>query len=392
MTFQIAERLRGLPDYPFVAIEQEVRQLKAQGRDIISLNVGSPDMPPPPHVIQKLIDCVSRPDTHGYSSYRGTPAFREAVARYYKRTFNVDLDPECEVLPLIGSKEGIVNFTFSAISPGDLVLLPSPAYPAYEAATLMAQGRLYSLPLRAENGFLPDLEAIPLEVARQAKILWINYPNNPTGALATLEDYRRIFAFCQQYEITLASDNPYFAIVFDGSRPVSALQADPSKSRTIEFMSLSKTYHMAGWRLGAAVGNAEAIAALLTVKSNMDSGHFAAIYEAGVTAINDTSQEWIDESNQLLYRRAQLLIEAAPQIGLHLDVPPKGSLYLWLRVGQGDDIAYCHDALHQANVSLVPGSIYGEAGKGYIRISVVMPENRIMEAIDRLRRWWDSRE
>jgi LL-diaminopimelate aminotransferase len=292
---------------------------------------------------------------------------------------------------LIGSKEGIVNFTFSAISPGDVVLVPTPGYPAYEAAALMAQGKIHWLPLGARNGFLPDLDAIPSEVAAQAKILWANYPNNPTGALATLEDYRRMVAFCQRHDITFASDNPYFAIVFDGSPLISALQADPGKTHTIEFMSLSKTYHMAGWRLGAAVGNAEAIAALLTVKSNMDSGHFTAVYEAGVTAINDTPQEWIDESNRLLYRRAQLLIATAPQIGLHLDVPPKGSLYLWLRVEQGDDIAYCHEALHQANVSLVPGSIYGEAGKGYVRISVVMPENRIQEAIDRLRKWWVSR-
>lgn len=392
MSFRIAPRIQKLPNYPFVAIEAEVRRLRAQGRDIVRIDMGSPDLPPPPHVIEQLSHSARQVNKHGYSGYRGIPEFRQAIARYYKRIFNVELDPDKEVLPVIGSKEGLMNLTLALAGPGDVVLCPSPAYPTYEAAAIMSEAEPYIMPLTQENNFLPDLDAIPEEVARRARILWVNYPNNPTGALAHLEDYQRMLAFCQKYNILLGSDNPYFAIIFNGSKPISALQVPGAKEHTVEFMSLSKSHNMAGWRLGAAVGNPQAIEALLTVKSNMDSGHFTPVYEAGICALDETPAEWSEQLTATYKRRLQYFIDAADEIGLELTSIPKGAVYVWAKVKDGDDKAYAHDALHEAGISLVAGSIYGEAGKGYVRISLMLQENRLPEVIDRLKQWAKNRK
>jgi LL-diaminopimelate aminotransferase len=388
MPLQVAERIRDLPNYPFVAINAQVRQLQEAGRKIYNMNMGSPDLPPPAWVVEALSTAAHNPHKHGYAGYQGLPAFRQAVARYYQKLFGVELDPEKEVLPLLGSKEGLVNMTLALVGSGDAVLIPNPAYPAYEMAARLAGGEPYLFPLLESENYLPNLDRLPVEVAERAKILWANYPHNPTGVVASLEDYGRMLDYCRQHDILLMSDNPYFAVTFDGSPPVSALQAPGAKERVVEFMSLSKSHNMAGWRLGAAVGNAEAIAALLKVKSNMDSGHFAAVYEAGVAALEQTPQDWIDERNQVYWRRAQILMEALPQAGLSVPLPPKGGIYLWAKVANGDDVGYCQAALMATGVSMVPGSIYGEVGQGYIRLSLMVPEAELGGVTESLKAWW----
>jgi len=391
MAFKVSRRIENLPNYPFVKVNAEVRKLQAEGKEIFKMNMGSPDLPPPPHVIEQLSASAALPNKHGYSGYRGTPAFREAVANYYKEQFDVDIDPETEVLPLLGSKEGLVNFTLAMVSPEDTVLVPNPSYPTYEMAAILAEADRYVMPLTFDNNYLPDLDAIPADVAEKAKLLWVNYPNNPTGALASIEDYEKMLDYCKKHDIMLASDNPYFAIVFDGSKPISALQVAGAKDYTVEFMSLSKSHNMAGWRMGAAVGNADAIAALLRVKSNMDSGHFTPVYEAAVAALDKTDQEWIDARNKVYMGRLKMLVDALDDVGLELESEPRGSIYLWPKVKDGNDEEYCRGALYEAGVSMVPGSIYGEVGAGYVRISLIQPEENLAIALERLKTWYQNR-
>lgn len=384
MVFRLAKRVADIPDYPFLAISAAVRQKQQTGEDVIRLDMGSPDMPPPPEIVKKLSEIAAQPNQHGYTGYRGLPNFREAVARYYKRLFDIDLNPETEVLPLLGSKEGLGNFILATINPGDVVICPNPAYPSYSVITQIAGAEPYYVPLLADNNFFPDFAAIPADIISRARALWLNYPNNPTGALATVEQYQQAFAFCKTNDIMLLSDNPYFGVIFDGGYSTSALQADPDKSCVIEFMSMSKSHNMAGWRLGAAVGNQDAIEALLRMKSNMDSGHFAAIYYAGAYALDETPQTWLDERNGIYGNRAKLLYDNLEAMGLIAESKPIGSLYIWARVPDGNDIRYAQNALEN-NVSLAAGSIYGDAGKGYVRMSLVQPEERIAEAIARLK-------
>lgn len=388
MAFRLAERIRDLEDYPFVKISDAVTKLQKQGKNIIRLDMGSPDMPPPPAVREMLAKQTMLADGHGYTGYRGSAKFRQAVARYYKRLFDVDLDPDTEILPLIGSKEGLVNMALAAISPGDVSLVTALGYPAYVMGTKLAGGEVYTVNAPEDNHFLPIYEEIPAEIARRARILWLNYPNNPTGALASVRDYTNALEFCRKQDTLLISDNPYFEVVFDGQKvATSVLQAPNAKDHAVEFMSLSKSHNMAGWRLGACVGNAEAVAALLRVKSNMDSGHFNPIYEAGIEALDNTPDEWMQERNAIYQERRDMLIESMHRMGLTLKTIPKGALYMWAIVNSGDDEAYCHDALHEAGVSVTPGSVYGEAGKGYVRFSLVTPQERMAEAIERIAAW-----
>ena len=389
--FSLAARVENLPDYPFAIIGQRLHELRMQGRDIIQVDMGSPDLPPPSAVIQTLATVSSQPNKHGYAGYRGTPSFRKSVSRYYDNRFGIELDPEREVLPLIGSKEGIVNFMLAMVGPGDVVLVPSLAYPAYAMGAQLAEAEVYIMPMRPETNFLPVLEDIPEDIRQRAKLLWLNYPNNPTGALASLDYYEKAVAFCRKYGILLCSDNPYFELVYDGE-PIapSALLPDGAKDITIEFMSLSKSHNMAGWRLGAAVGNAGALAALLKVKSNVDSGHFHAIYEAGITALDTTPHEWIAERNHHYEVRRDKIIAALPQIGLEIDAPPRGSLYVWARVQDGDDVGYTDRCLMEAGISMAAGSIYGEDGRGYVRMSLGIPDDVLDVALDKLVRWWNS--
>lgn len=383
-----AARLNNLPAYPFAVLGQRIIEMARQGTDVIRLDIGSPDMPPPPAVIDALDANAHRDDVHGYAGYKGTPRFRQAVAGYYRRRFGVELHPDREVLPLLGSKEGIVNLALAYLDRGDIALVPTISYPAYSMGTLMAGAEIYWLPVNAAGGYLPDLEAIPADVLRRAKLLWLNYPNNPTGATVDLDVYHRAVDFCAQHDILLASDNPYVDVTFDGYIAPSALQAEGARTCTIEFMSLSKSHNMAGWRLGAAVGNGEALNSLLQVKSNFDSGHFQAVYEAGSVALDDTPRDWIDARNDIYRLRRDRIMTVLPQIGLEAACP-KGSLYIWARVTDGQGGAnYCARALDGAHVSLAPGNIYGPDGDDYVRISLGMGDARIDEALERLKAWW----
>jgi LL-diaminopimelate aminotransferase len=383
--------VQNLPDYPFALIEQRIRQLRLQGKDIIRFDAGNPDLPPPPAVIETLASAAARPDAHGYAGYWGTPEFRQAVARYYQRRFGVRLDPEREVLPLIGSKEGIVNFMLATVGPGDVVLVPSLAYPAYAMGAWLAEADVEMMPIRAEHGFLPVLETIPQAAREKARLLWLNYPNNPTGAFAPLDYYRAAVDFCHRHGIFLCSDNPYLEVVFDGaSAAPSVLEVSGAKDSAVEFISMSKTYNMAGWRLGAAVGNAEALTALLAVKSKVDSGHFRAIYDAGVVALDATPQSWIDERNARYAARRDKIVAALPEIGLRLDAKPKGTLYVWAQVQDGDDVGYTDRSLLEAGVSIAPGSIYGGDGRGYVRLSLSIADEMLDAALDRLKRLWQA--
>lgn len=387
----VGDRLRRLPPYGFAIVGQKIAEMSAAGKDVIRLDVGSPDMPPPDHVLETLRQSVLDPTKHGYGSYRGHKVFREAVAAYYQRRFGVKLDESKEVLPLIGSKEGIVNLAQAYVDHGDEVIVPDLNYPAYSMGTIMAGGETIIMRLDPNNGFRPDLKSLREHPdLPKAKLLWVNYPNNPTGAVVDLNLYEDLVTFCRENRILLCSDNPYMEIVFDGYAAPSALQADPDKTCTVEFMSLSKTYNMAGWRLGACVGNREAIDALLVIKSNIDSGHFRSIYDAGAAALNDTPQSWIDQRNAIYQARRDKLLAVCPQIGL-FPVRTSGSMYVWAKVKDGDDQSYVISALEQALVSITSGEMYGYAGRGYVRFSIGIADERLDEAVERLKVWYQRR-
>jgi LL-diaminopimelate aminotransferase len=388
--FNPAARLKTLPPYVFAVIEQQIRAMVAQGQDVIRLDIGSPDMPPPPAVIEALSESASHPGHHGYSGYRGTPSFREAIARYYQQRFGVVVNANTEILPVIGSKEGIVNLALAYLDPGDVVLTPAISYPSYSIGAYLTGAEVHWLPLDASSGFLPDFDSVPVDIVARAKILWINYPNNPTGATADLDFYQRAVDFCRKNRILLASDNPYVDVTFDGYRAGSVLQIEGAKDCSIEYISFSKTYNMGGWRLGAAAGNPEAIQSLLQIKSNIDSGHFIPIYDAGIIAVDETEQSWIDERNALYQRRRDRIFDTLPQIGLSA-LKPKGSIYIWARVESGSGEAYVKEALNHAHVSIAPGEMYGPGGAGYVRISMSVPDDRLEAALDRLKSWYARR-
>ncbi|HRE46172.1 MAG TPA: aminotransferase class I/II-fold pyridoxal phosphate-dependent enzyme [Aggregatilineales bacterium] len=388
----VADRLRRLPPYGFAILGQKIAEMTTSGKDVIRVDIGSPDMPPPPHVIEALREAVQDPTKHGYGSYRGHKVFREAVANYYQRRFGITLNEYTEILPLIGSKEGIINLTLAYVDHGDYAIVPDLNYPAYSMGTIMAGGDVILMRLDPARGYLPDLDALRRNPnLSKAKVLWVNYPNNPTGAVADLSVYQELVAFCREHHLLLCSDNPYAEVVFDGYRAVSALQADPDKSCTVEFMSLSKFHNMAGWRLGACVGNKEAIDALLVIKSNIDSGHFRPIYDAGAAALNHTPESWVNERNAIYQARRDKLLAVCPEIGLEPFKTP-ASLYVWVRVKDGDDQAYTNDALENALVSITPGTMYGEAGRGYLRFSIGVSDDRLDEAISRLKGWYSRRQ
>ncbi|MBZ0297190.1 MAG: aminotransferase class I/II-fold pyridoxal phosphate-dependent enzyme [Anaerolineae bacterium] len=384
---QPAERLEKLPPYVFAVAAQRIRKMTTDGIDVIRLDIGSPDKPPPDTVINQLIESVHNPKIHGYSGYQGTPAFRKAIAQYYQKRFGVTVEPEREVLPLLGSKEGIINLCLAYLNPGDLVLVPDIGYPSYSMGARLTGAEIYWLPLTRENGFVADLSQVPEAIADRAKFLWVNYPNNPTGVVISNQQYDQIMRFCAQHDILLVSDNPYVEVTFDGCVAGSALQSPDALNHAVEFVSFSKTYNMAGWRLGAAVGNREVIQKLLQIKSNVDSGHFLAIYEAGITAIEDTTESWEHERNHIYQQRRDRVLEALPQIGLDADVP-KGSLYIWAYVENGSGLDYAEAALEHAHVALAPGSAYGPGGERYIRISVSVPDDRLDAALNRLKEWY----
>jgi len=381
---QPAKRLSNLPPYLFARLGQRIAELRAQGVDVIRLDIGSPDMPPNDEIIEALARSACRPDGHGYAGYYGLPKLRQAIADYYARRFGVDLDPEGEVLTLIGSKEGLANLSLAFLDPGDLALVPDPAYPTYELGAYMAGGTTHRFPLLAEREFLPDLAAIPVEVARQAKLLWLSYPNNPTGAVATLEFLAEAVAFAREHDLLLCHDAPYCEVTYEGYRPPSLLQVEGAKEIAIEFNSFSKTYNMAGWRIGMVVGNGAAIKSLAQVKTNVDSGIFTAIQEAAAVALTG-DQTWLEGRNAIYQERRDIIVEGLAAVGIKAR-KPLATLYIWAEVPEGySSTGFADKLLTEQGVSFAPGSAYGECGEGYLRISVGMATRRVREAMERLK-------
>ena len=381
-----AKRIEKLPPYLFVEISRKIAEKQAQGEDVISLAIGDPDIPTPQHVIERLCRAAQDPQNHRYPESVGLPELRRAIALWYERRFGVTLDPEKEVLPLIGAKEGIGHIALCFIDPGDIALVPDPAYPVYSIGTMFAGGSSHYMPLVEENDFLPDLESIPQDIARKAKILWINYPNNPTAAVAEHEFFARVVAFAKKYDIAVCHDGPYTEVAFDGYRPVSFLEATGAREVGVEFHSLSKSYNRTGWRVGMAVGNAGIIDALRRVKSNLDSGIPQAIQHAAIEALTGP-QDCIVEHNAVYQRRRDLLLQTLGEIGL-IAKPPRASLYIWARVPEGySSLEFATTLLEEAGVVVTPGIGYGKCGEDYIRLSLTIPDNRLEMALTRLTAW-----
>ncbi len=385
MGFEKAERLRRLPPYLFQEIDRLKAELTARGVDVINLGVGDPDLPTPKHIIESLQRTAEDPVNHQYPSYSGMNDFKGSVARWYRSRFGVDLDPEKEVLTLIGSKEGIAHLPLACINPGDVALVPSPAYPVYDIATMFAGGESHFMPLLHKNGFLPDLDAIPAETARRARVMFINYPNNPTGATADKGFFEKVVEFGRENDIMICHDAAYTEMGFDGYRPMSFLEVDGAKEVGIEFHSLSKTYNMTGWRLGFAVGNADVIGALGQVKSNIDSGAFNAVQWAGITAL-ESDQQCVAEMQQIYQERRDILIDGLKSANLN-PTPPKATFYVWCPTPPGyTSKAFSSLLLKEAGIVTTPGSGFGEPGEGYIRMALTVNKERIREAVERIKK------
>jgi LL-diaminopimelate aminotransferase len=381
---ELAQRVQQLPPYLFARISQLIAEKRAAGVDVISLGIGDPDLPTPPHLIEVLKQASEAPANHRYPESDGLPELRQAIARWYQTRHGVELDPDREVVPLIGSKEGIAHFPLCLINPGDVSLITDPGYPVYEVATMFAGGETVKLPLNEEDGWLPRLDEIPADVAARAKILWLNYPNNPTGAVADLAFFEHAVAWAKAHDVAIAHDLAYADVAFDGYEPPSILEVEGARDVAIEFNSLSKAFNMTGWRVGMAVGNAELINALTRVKTNMDSGIPQAIQQMAIAALDDP-RDTITSHNNVYARRRDRAIEVLRALGLRVE-PPKASLYVWARLPEGERSSadFATRLIDQTGVVVTPGVSYGAAGEGYIRISLTTPDDRLNEALDRL--------
>jgi len=383
---QLAKRLDRLPPYLFVAISQKIAEKRSRGEDVISFGIGDPDLPTPSRIVESLCQAAHDPVNHRYPETSGLPQLRQAIARWYKKRFGVVLDSDKEVLPLIGSKEGIGHMALCFIDPGDIALVPDPGYPVYSISTILMGGEPYYMPLRDENGFLPDLGAIPDDVADRARLMWLNYPNNPTSAVADLAFFQKAVDFARRHDLAICHDAAYTEVSFDGYDPPSFLQVPGAKEVGVEFHSLSKTYQMTGWRIGMVVGNATMVDALFRVKSNLDSGIPQAIQCAAIDAL-DGEREGIVRFNTILRRRRDKLIKALAEIGLEARTP-RASFYIWARVPQGwDSVSFTAKLLDEINIAVTPGIGYGKEGDGYIRFSLTIPDDRLEEGISRLLSW-----
>jgi LL-diaminopimelate aminotransferase len=385
MRIEKAKRIEQIPPYLFAEIDKKKEEMRQKGIDLIDLGIGDPDLPTPKLVIERLQAAAENPRNHRYPSYEGMIEFRMAVARWYERRFGVMLDPRTEVLSLIGSKEGIAHIPLAFVNPGDYVLVPSPGYPVYRVSTLFAGGTPYFLTLRKENGFLPNLSEIPKEVAEKAKLLFINYPNNPTSAIAEKSFFEEVVAFARRYQIIVCHDAAYSEIAFDGYQPLSFMEVEGAKEVGIEFHSLSKTFNMTGWRIGFAVGHSEIVSGLGRIKTNIDSGLFQAIQEAGVAALNHFDTP-LPEIIKIYERRRDVMVKGLREIGLEVDLP-KATFYLWFQVPRGYTSAqFAALLIEKAGIVATPGNGFGEAGEGYLRMALTVDEKRLKEAIERLKR------
>ncbi len=385
MSFEYSERIKSLPPYLFAQIDKKKKEKIAQGVDVIDLGIGDPDMPTPEPIVKAMQRAVEKPEHHRYPSYEGMLSFREAVAEFYRRRFGVSLDPEKEVITLIGSKEGIAHFPLAFVNPDDVVLCPDPAYPVYKIGTIFAGGVPYIMPLKEENDFLPDFKSIPKDVLKRAKIIWVNYPNNPTSAVADESFYRELIDWARENNIIVASDLAYSEIYFGNQKPMSILQVDGAKEVAIEFHSLSKTYNMTGWRIGMAVGNEKLISGLGKVKTNVDSGQFQAIQEAGITALKMPESE-LQKIREVYRQRREAMVKALQDVGLEV-YSSTATFYLWVKVPKGYTSAqFVSLLLDECGIVCTPGNGFGEHGEGYFRISLTLPTERLLEAAERIRK------
>ncbi len=379
---RVAKRVERLPPYLFAELDRRVAAKRAAGADVISLGVGDPDLPTPRHVVEALQEAAEDPSTHQYASYYGLPALRLAIAEWYGLRFGVDLDPESEVLPLIGLKEGLAHMPWAFIDPGDRALVPDPGYPVYATATALAGGEPVSMPLSPENRFLPELDG--LSPPERTKLLWLNYPSNPTGAVADLGFFEQAVAFSRRHELLLCHDAAYCEITFDGYVAPSVLEVPAAKAVAVEFGSLSKTYNMTGWRVGYVVGNAGAVQILATLKTNLDSGIFNAIQRAAVAALTGP-QDHVESMRAIYQKRRDVVVAAFHDVGLPIE-PPLGSIYVWVPTPPGRTSAqFSEELLEEASVVVSPGTGYGPHGEGFVRISLTVPDERLEEAMGRIR-------
>jgi len=380
-----AKRISKIPPYLFARIDKKKEEIRKQGIDIIDLGVGDPDMPTPNYILKKFHDASNDPKNHDYPPYNGTPDFRKAVADWYLKRFGVKLDPEKEVISLIGSKEGIAHIFFAFVDLGTPALIPNPCYPVYETATLLAGGLPVPIPLLEKNNFLPDIGKIPDKLAKMSSLMFVNYPNNPTGAVADKSFYKDVVSFAKKNDILLCSDLAYSDVTFDDYTAPSILEVKGAKDVAIEFNSLSKSYNMTGWRIGMAVGSKEAIAALSVIKTNIDSGAFKAIQEAAVEALSNEPYS-TQKMNAVYSKRMDIFVKGLNELGWDLK-KPKGTFYIWARVPAGQTSEeFVTDVLERTGVLVVPGSGYGKFGEGYFRVSITNKENRLREAVQRLKK------
>ena len=387
---RLSNRVESLPPYLFAQISKTIAKKKAEGMDVISLGIGDPDIPTPNHIIDKLINAAKKPVNHRYPESEGLPEFRKAVAIYYKNRHNVELNFDDEVTTLIGSKEAIINFSLCVINPGDYALVTDPGYPVYEIGTMLAGGKSYKLPLTVEQNWLPNLDIIPDNILAKSKILWINYPNNPTGAIGNDAFYNKVINWGIKNNIIIAHDLAYSEITYDGYIAPSILEYPNAKEICIEFNSLSKSYNMTGWRIAMAVGNKQLVQALRTIKSNIDSGAPQAIQEMAIEALS-SPRDLIDSRNKVYQSRRDKVVHSLQSLGLTV-ITPKASLYVWAKIPDGEESssAFVSKIINATGVVLTPGNGYGESGEGYIRVSLTTPDNQLDEALKRLNEYIKS--
>lgn len=385
--FKLSKKINELPPYLFLEIDKAKRKARSEGRDIIDLGIGDPDMPTSQHIIEALCQAAQDPATHRYALDQGVPALRSAISDWYKARFNVELNPDNEVLPLIGSKEGIAHFPLAFLNQGDYSLVPDPCYPPYKGGTILAGGKPYLMPLLEKNDFLPDLKKIPLSIRKKAKIMFINYPNNPTNAIADKRFYESVVEFARKNRIIVVSDLAYSEMNYDEYKPVSFLEVEGARDVAIEFHSLSKTYNMTGWRVGWACGNPGLVGALAKVKSNIDSGIFTALQIAGVEALTaPQAQEDAQKMRWLYQGRRDALVNGLLALGWQLRIP-KATFYVWIKVpAKTDSITFARTLLEKADIVVTPGVGFGKYGEGYIRMALTVSETRIQEALGRLKK------
>ena len=383
---KFSDRLGKLAPYPFVEISRIIAEKRAAGADVVTFGIGDPDIPTPQPIIDKLLEASQDPPNHRYPETDGLPEVRRAIAHWYEQRFGVKLDPDKEVLPLIGAKEGIGHAAFCFLDPGDVALIPDPAYPVYGVGTMFAGAESHIMPLYEKNGWLPELDAIPGPVADAAKLMWLNYPNNPTSAVATHEDLSAAVAYCREKDIALLHDAAYSEVGYEGYRATSCMQVEGAKDVSLEFHSLSKTYNMTGWRFGMAVGNADMIKALFQIKANLDSGIPQAIQQMAIEALTGP-QDCVDANVDIYQRRRDRVVKALTTLGLTVDVP-RASLYIWARIPEGFTSAeLAARLLEETDIVVTPGSSYGKYGEGYIRLSLTTPDEQVEKGCQRLESW-----